>query len=155
MCSSSRCLSRREALCVWSPVTTDWGISGKYKTSVKEIEGEKCVQKSVWGAHTGMLAFPALAVSQKHPWVSVEQVPPELAVGTVWNRRWWKLCCQVPVQKDRIHSPASESLVTDSHHHGPSGCAWLWLLLRAQEGFPHTSSAPQYQWWPVWEAMNS
>lgn len=137
MCSSCRCLSRREALSVWSPVTTGWGISGKYKTSVKEIEGEECVQQEcLGGTHRhggiscpGSVTETALALSGAGG--------TELAAGTVCDRRWWELCCQCQPTRTGLTASASESLLTHSHHHGPSACAGLWLLLRAQGGF-HT-----------------
>lgn len=69
--------------------------------------------------------------------------------GSQWSRWHWAGCgdsvwqevvgalLPVPAHKDGFDSLCSESLLTHSHHHGPSACAGLWLLLRAQGGF-HT-----------------
>lgn len=110
--------------------------------SQRNIEEEMC-QTSVFGGQT-----------QKLPLVSEDQVPLKLVAGTRCNRRWWKLSCEVPVQGNMFYSLCPEPLMTDSHHCGPSGYAWVCLALRAQEGFPPTSSAHQHHGYPVWEAMN-
>lgn len=87
--------------------------------SQRTIEEEMC-QTSVFGGQT-----------QKLPLVSEEQVPLKLVAGTMYNRRWWKLSCEVPVQGNMFYSLCPWTL---DDRLASLWAQWLSLSLSGPEG---------------------
>lgn len=87
-----------------------------------------------------MLAFLALGVSQKLPLISWSRCHSSWLLGQCVPGGDESSPVKCQSRRTGFTGSAPESWMTASHHHGPSDYAWVFLVLRAQEGFPHTST---------------